>query len=331
MKHSKQLFMHYVTVWARLLQQATGTADPATYLLTHDARTPLFYLEAMTRVLMTADEGDKKMARLNKQFKALEDGLGSMDYYVGLLKDFKSVKLPEFLQNLETHRIIAAAHMNTLLDKYGWFNDESKPVDGTKNKSKNALQDLAKTIKKIDWLSDKKLHRLLKKTYRSKIAELKLQLKEPMREIENDVHELRRDVRWLSIYPQAFKGFITLQADNLVPENLAKYATPEIVKSPFNQLAEVEGITHVLHLNTHAYYGMSWLIAELGKLKDQGLRVLALAHWLEEHKKLPATQAEQAAIMIIGNGQMSTEQLLAKAQELTEQVRTDKVFSQLMK
>ena len=42
MKNTQQLFVHYTTVWTRLLQQAAGTPDPATYLLEHDARTPLF-------------------------------------------------------------------------------------------------------------------------------------------------------------------------------------------------------------------------------------------------------------------------------------------------
>ena len=44
MKHSSQLFTHYITVWVRLLQQASVAPDAASYLLTHDARTPLFYL-----------------------------------------------------------------------------------------------------------------------------------------------------------------------------------------------------------------------------------------------------------------------------------------------
>lgn len=334
MKHSKQLFMHYTTVWVRLLQQASGAPDAATYLLTHDARTPLFYLEAMTRVLMVANEDEKKMARLNAQFKALEDGLGVMDYYAGLIKDFKTVKLPEFQQNLDTHLTIAKAHMNTLLEKYGWLNHEIShaPSEESKGKDKQnrALDNLQNTIQKMDWLSDKDLHKLLKKIYKSRIAELKLQLKEPLKEVEQDVHELRRDVRWLSIYPQAFKGFINLVPSDSMPEAFAKYATDAIVKSPFNQLPEVEGMKHVLYLNTHAYYAMSWLIAELGELKDQGLRVLALTEWLEEHKKLSATQAEQAAVMIIGNGQMGVDKLLAKAQEIVTQIRTDKVFPQLL-
>lgn len=332
MKHSKQLFMHYTTVWARLLQQAAGSPDVATYLLTHDARTPLFYLEAITRVLMNADQDEKKMARLNAQFKALEDGFGMMDYYTGLIKDFKTVKLPEFQQNLGTHLIIATAHMNTLLEKYGWLTSAKGEATNNQDKSKDnrALENIQKIFQKIDWPSDKDLHKLLKKIYKSRIAELKLQLKEPLKEVEQDVHELRRDVRWLSIYPQAFKGFVNLKPSDPMPEAFAKYATEAIVKSPYNQLPEVEGIKHVLYMNTHAYYAMSWLIAELGELKDQGLRVLALTEWLEEHKKLSASQAQQAAVMIIGGDQMGVDKLLGKAKDIVNQIRTDKVFAQLL-
>ena len=330
MKHCKQLFVHYTTLWARLLQQAVGSSDPATYLHEHDARTPLFYLEGMSRVLMSAQD-DKKMARLNAQFKALEDGLGVMDYYTGLLKDFKKIKqLPEFQQNLETHRTIAAAQMNTLLEQYGWLdNFDTTATDGAEAQS-DRLKKTQKMYKKIDWLSDKKMRKALKKHYKGALAELKQQLKRPITEVERDMHELRRDVRWLSIYPQAFKGFINLAPSEPMPEAFAKYATEAIVQSPFNQLPQVEGMTHILYLNTHAYYAMSWLIAELGTLKDQGLRLLALTDWLIEHKKLSPSQANQAAVMIIGNDQLGVDKLLAKAQEAANQIRQDKVFSQLL-
>ena len=188
MKHSKQLFIHYTTLWARLLQQAAGSSDPATYLLEHDARTPLFYLEGMSRVLMSAQD-DKKMARLNEQFKALEDGLGVMDYYTGLLKDFKKIKqLPEFQQNLETHRTIAAAQMNTLLEQYGWLdNFDTTATDGAEAQS-DRLKKIQKMYKKIDWLSDKKMRKALKKHYKGALAELKQQLKRPITEVERDMH-----------------------------------------------------------------------------------------------------------------------------------------------
>ena len=330
MKNTQQLFVHYTTVWTRLLQQAAGSPDPATYLLEHDARTPLFYLEGMSRVLMSAQK-DKKMASLNAQFKALEDGLGVMDYYAGLLKDFKQIKqLTEFQQNLETHRTIASAQMNSLLEHYGWLeNFDTTATDGAQAQS-DRLKKIQKMYKKIDWLSDKKMRKALKQHYKDALSELKQQIKRPLKEVERDMHELRRDVRWLSIYPQAFKGFINLAPSEPMPESFAKYATDDIVKSPFNQLPQVEGMTHILYLNTHAYYAMSWLIAELGALKDQGLRLLALTDGLIEHKKLSSSQANQAAVMIIGNDQLGVDKLLAKAQEIANQIRQDKVFSQLL-
>ena len=329
MKHVKQLFVHYTTLWVRLLQQAAGTTDPASYLLAHDARTPLFYLEGMTRVLMNVHD-KKKLSALNEQFKALEDGLGAMDYYSGLLKDFNPNKqLTEFKQNLETHRTITAAQMNTLLEQYGWLETADNRSDSPKLES-SQLQSLQKVFRKIDWLSDQEMSKALKKEYKSALSELKQQLKQPLREVEADVHELRRDVRWLSIYPQAFKGFVNLKPSEPMPEAFAKYATEAIVKSPFNQLPQVEGMKHVLHMNTHAYYAMSWLIAELGELKDQGLRLLALSEWLREHKKLSTSQAEQAAVMIIGKDQLGVDKLLAKAQEIVNQIRADKVLKQLL-
>ena len=329
MKHVKQLFVHYTTLWVRLLQQAAGTTDPASYLLAHDARTPLFYLEGMTRVLMNVHD-KKKLSALHEQFKALEDGLGAMDYYSGLLKDFNPNKqLTEFKQNLETHRTITAAQMNTLLEQYGWLETADNRSDSPKLES-SQLQNLQKVFRKIDWLSDQEMSKALKKEYKSALSELKQQLKQPLREVEADVHELRRDVRWLSIYPQAFKGFVNLKPSEPMPEAFAKYATEAIVKSPFNQLPQVEGMKHVLHMNTHAYYAMSWLIAELGELKDQGLRLLALSEWLREHKKLSTSQAEQAAVMIIGKDQLGVDKLLAKAQEIVNQIRADKVLKQLL-
>ena len=60
------------------------------------------------------------------------------------------------------------------------------------------------------------------------------------------------------------------------------------------------------------------------------MRLLALTDWLIEHKKLSHSQANQAAVMIIGNEQLGVDKLMAKAQEIVNQIRKDKVFSQLL-
>ena len=320
MKHSKQLFTHYMTLWARLLQKAAGQADPATYLLTHDARTPLFYLEGMTRVLMH-EHNPKKMRRLNEWFKKMEDALGAIDYYTNLLKDFKSNhKIPQTIKHNLTEKLKSAtSNLNTLLVELGWLGENADRV-----------QKVHQYSKKMDWLGQKNVLLALKNRYQSDMRSIARHMKRPIEQIERDVHELRRDVRWLSIYPQAFKGFVNLQTVESIPDSLLKYATPETIDSPYNQLAHVANVNKVLYLNTHAYYAMSWLITQLGVLKDSGLRLLTLAELLQTHQKLSEAQALKNAQTMLGTTQPSVEDLLNTARGLIVQMQNDKVLSQLL-
>ena len=320
MKYSKQLFTHYMTIWARLLQQSAGQDNPATYLLAQDARTPLFYLEAMTRVLMH-EHNPKKMRRLNEWFKKMEDALGLMDYYAGLIKDFKgNRKIPQSIKlDLSEKFKSAATNLNTLLVELGWLGEHA-----------NRVQKVHRYNQEMDWLGQKDMRRALKNRYQNDIHSIVRSMKRPIEQIERDVHELRRDVRWLSIYPQAFKGLINLQAIKSTPSGLLKYATPEIVQSPYNQLPRVANVNKILHLNTSAYYAMSWLIAQLGVLKDSGLRLLALAELLQTHQKLSETEALKNAQTILGTTQPSIDDLLNTARGLILQMQNDKVFSQLL-
>ena len=309
-----------MSIWARLLQQAAGTNDPAAYLLSHDARTPLFYLEAMTRVLMH-EHNPKKMRRLNEWFKKMEDALGLMDYYAGLINDFKgNRKIPQTIkQDLVEELKSATTNLNTLLIELGWLGEKADRV-----------RKIHQYSRQMDWLGQKNLHAALKQRYQSDVHSITRRMKQPFEEIERDVHELRRDVRWLSIYPQAFKGLINLRAIEPTPEALLKYATPEIVQSPYNQLPRVSNVNKVLYLNTSAYYAMSWLIAQLGVLKDSGLRLLALAQRLQAHQKCSEAEALKNAQTILGTTQPSVDDLLNTARGLILQMQNDKVFSQLL-
>ena len=320
MKYSKQLFTHYMSIWARLLQQAAGTTDPAAYLLSHDARTPLFYLEAMTRVLMH-EHNPKKMRRLNEWFKKMEDALGLMDYYAGLINVFKgNRKIPQTIkQDLVEELKSATTNLNTLLIELGWLGEKADRV-----------RKIHQYSQQMDWLGQKNLHAALKQRYQSDVHSITRRMKQPFEEIERDVHELRRDVRWLSIYPQAFKGLINLRAIEPTPEALLKYASPEIVQSPYNQLPSVSNVNKVLYLNISAYYAMSWLIAQLGVLKDSGLRLLALAQRLQAHQKCSEAEALKNAQTMLGTTQLSVDDLLNTARGLIVQMQNDKVLSQLL-
>lgn len=322
MKHSEQFFVHYVGIWARLLQQANHSKDAAQYLLTHDARTPLFYLEAMTRVLMH-EHNPKRMRKLNELFKVFEDALGVMDYYAGLLHDFKgNRKIPVKARRLLQDKYrLSSEHLNTLLHEYRWLGTDA-----------DRLRKVHKSLDNMDWLNDRELRKALKRRYQDDIQAISREMKRPLEDIENDVHELRRDTRWLSIFPQAFKGFIRLHPQAVIPTNLSKYATTEIIQSPFNQLPAVDSVDEVLWLNPAAYYGISWLIAQLGTLKDEGLRLQALTELLRETSlvKLSRVQALKDAQTRLGEQQPAIDEILQTARVLVKQVRDDKVMAQLL-
>ena len=100
--------------------------------------------------------------------------------------------------------------------------------------------------------------------------------------------------------------------------------------SPYNQLPAVQEIKKDLRLNRHAYYAMSWLIAQLGTLKDSGLRLHAVAEQVRTHKKCSQKEALRDAQTMLGSTQPSIDDLLNTARGLVIQIQNDKALSQLL-
>ncbi|HEY6063987.1 MAG TPA: hypothetical protein VIV35_10285, partial [Chitinophagaceae bacterium] len=149
-------------------------------------------------------------------------------------------------------------------------------------------------------------------------------------DVEKDVHELRRELRWLSIYPQALRGLIQMKPNADSPDYLKKYLTPEIINSPFNKMPEPGDCKDLIYVNANYFYALSWLIAELGKLKDNGLRIVILKEALQSIDKLSDEAAEKTAFALCGEGQVPTDDILKRAKEISEQFFNEKIPEQLI-
>ncbi len=130
-------------------------------------------------------------------------------------------------------------------------------------------------------------------------------------------------IRWLSIYPQALRGCIQLsKSKTKAPKALTKYLTKEITGSPFNVLPDAAGLKHFLLLDQNRFYALSWMIAELGNLKDSGLKVEVIKEaLLQTSAKEPAGKTNENAILakaskLAGPGQKSIEQVLKAAEDI---------------
>lgn len=316
MKNVKILFKHHLSVWSNLLIEAQTHGNAAEFLLANNARTTVFYLEAITR-LLAAVHDKKTFAKLKERFKLLEDSFGVMDYYQGLITDFSSnPKIPTALVDaLKEQQNTAVFKTNALLIEQGWL-------------GKNAvrLNKIKQLSKKIDWLDDEKFNSVLYEFYQNDIEKITQQLSAPLNEIEADVHELRRDLRWLSIYPQAFKGFVVLKPARITAAKWNKYLTPKVISSPFNQLTRADDITPI-EMNANAFYALSWLIDALGTLKDQGLRLLALTQIWHE---IDAANAESLALTALGREQANQTEILSAARIVVAQVKRDLVLKSLL-
>ena len=155
--------------------------------------------------------------------------------------------------------------------------------------------------------------------YQNNIEKILHKFKDPEKEftdIEKDVHELRRQLRWLSIYPQALMGLMELKADGEPPAFLLKYLTDEIINSPYNKMPDGSILENHILLNQNYYFALSWMIARLGKLKDSGLKIELLQEALSKVYKA-SENVTTLAYELCDSTQPTIPQILLEAQTIT--------------
>lgn len=312
MKNGPTRFEFFLTKIETLLQQAVKENNPALWLYSNDVRTPLFMLEALSRLYANL-HNKKKFSKLKEYFKLLEDGMGAIDYYDNYAKMFLAhatvpVHIREYMQAQAREKI---QHINDILISDGWIGE--KPVRIKKMKAK---------LQEADWLDAKEEAKAIKRFYENEITEIKLFVKntgKKFTEMETEVHELRRDLRWLSIYPQALQGMIQLTDSGTKDTNTEKYLVPEIVHSKYNVMPDAGSNEWFVMMDKNYFYALSWMIAETGKLKDDGLQFFAVAEALQQTEGMRAEDAKNKSFEILGADKDSIEKILARAISITAQ------------
>ncbi len=262
-------FKLYLDKVEKLMTEAAKQPEPAFWLYQNGARTPLFMLEGLAK-LYSGLHNKKKFSKIEEHFKLLEDGLGQIDYYDAFAKQFAADKtMPaKNAKFAETKALEKAASLNKLLKDENWT-----------GKKADRLSKIKKKLREADWLDDKAEMKAIESYYQRTIAKINAFAKtyeSGFTDLESQVHELRRKLRWLSIYPQALQGCVQLTTTSSRDKNVKKYLTPDIVNSPFNKLPARGSNRYVLNFNRDYFLALSWMIAELGKLKDEGLRFFVL-------------------------------------------------------
>ncbi len=262
-------FNLYLDQIEKLLTEAGKQPDAALYLYQNGARTPLFMLEGLAK-LYSGLHNKKRFEKIEEYFKLLEDGIGAIDYYDGFARQFAADKKVH-AKNAKFAEVKAqekAASLNKLLKEKNWIGKNADRLSKIKDK-----------LREADWLEDKAEMKAIESYYQRSIEKINTFAKtyeSGFTDLESQIHELRRKIRWLSIYPQALQGCVQLTTTSSRDKNVKKYLTPDVINSPFNKLPAASSNRYVLTFNRDYFLALSWMISEFGKLKDQGLRFCVL-------------------------------------------------------
>lgn len=299
-------FDYYLSKIQLLFDKASKQKNPALWLYKNDVRTPLFMLEGLAK-MYTQIHNKKKFIKLKEQFKLLEDTLGAIDYYDNIAKDISAnKKIPATVTNyLQAQTREKIQSLNEILVEKEWLSANN-----------SRIKKIQKKLAEADWLKEEDEIKAINEFYGEaifNITEFVHADKCNFKNIEADVHELRRKLRWLSIYPQAIQGSIQLSKNKTVPKYLVKYLTKEITTSPFNKMPDAGDATYFLLLKQPYFYALSWMIADLGKIKDKGLHVIAVKEALQQTTNLAEAEAYKKTYQLLGPKQPTLEVLLKAA------------------
>jgi len=304
-----------------LLTEASVQKNPSFWLHQNNVRSSFFLLEGLTRIHDRAFD-EKIFSKWHKRFKKMEDAFGEIDYYLALEKEFK--------KNKKIDKITVA-----------YFTQ----------KAKNKLEKLDNRLLKKEWLVDKltEFHEGLNEytvVYNKEyLNELKLAIKADIESIlifiqktdysftqfEKQVHEVRRKLRWLGIYAQALNGLIQLKRTTKKSKYQINYFTKDILKSPYNKLSAKPKNIAVIEFDHDSFFALSWLINELGKLKDSGLRVMALTEAIVKTSDYNEQQAKEKSHTLLGLDKDFEEKILKQVSETVKIfILKDKILDTLV-
>jgi hypothetical protein len=228
------------------------------------ARNDLFQLEAIARIYRS-EFGKEKAQTLLDQIKNAEDALGAFDFNYALDKQMNAIE--GLNHDLKTYFKNKSAVANTVLTTFlvdkKWVANSNDFYDELESSFLSMQLSKSKEWKEVvGELIVKELNKIHKRIDEGEFRPLQLEL---------GVHEIRRKLRWISIYSQAANGLVQLSENSNKNSSLEKYLEPEIVSSPFNKLPKNPSGTSCIEIQKNHFYALSWMITNLGKLKDVGL------------------------------------------------------------
>ena len=285
----------FITQLVRLLpclEKAATASDPALALYQTPSRQWLFHIQALCRIYRKVQD-KKPFKAIGETVKALEDQLGSVDYWDGWCKDAAARK--EFpaivLATIQKHKAAELVKLKQVMDRGAWLADDIKPI-----------RSMLTELDKVEWRKPEKDRKKVAEFLAGELDEIDTEYRDgefDFHELEEGVHEFRRQLRWISIYAQCLEGLIQVKPVAKPEKRFQPYLTDAVLKSRFNVLpAPKPGVAPIFFAAPH-FYALSWLIFELGIIKDDGQKTEAMLAAANEAGWSRATAAKKRLAALV--------------------------------
>jgi hypothetical protein len=263
MTAAAERFTIQIDALSAILSKTKNQREKGKYFYRNKARDVLFRLEALCRLYREIH--DKKLFDAwYKKFKALEDVLGVMDYHESLYLEFTNYReLKKQAEKIYLGKFEEESqYLTEILREEGW-------LAGT------ALNEFREIVNHAEWkpeAEDALAYGLVMCSELDKVVNRYSEGELSPFKLEEGVHEFRRRIRWVSIYASASNGLVQLRKNDTLQSSLKTYCTPQVIASPFNTMPKQKGLRYSIVIQAPAFYALSWMINELGTLKDDGFR-----------------------------------------------------------
>jgi len=301
-------FLFYSAQLQDLLVKSSKQKNPALWLYKNNVRTPLFMLEALTRLHDYAFD-EKLFGKWNKRFKKLEDLFGEIDQYAAFENELKLNKkiTKEIVKYFTINTANYLEKCNRRLVEKEWFNDKLHSFN-----YKLSEFDVEYNQGYLDDLKYSMLDEI------ESILKFEKKANYQFTKIEEQVHELRRKLRWLSIYAQGLNGLVQLKKSTSNTKFQINYFTKNILKSPYNVLPPRPKNTSIIEFDHDSFFALSWIVNELGVLKDKGLKIEKVREAILNTKDVTYKQANEEALKILGFELNAEENILNQTSKIVE-------------
>jgi hypothetical protein len=302
-------FLFYSNQLHTLLVKASAEKNPALWLHKNNVRTILFMLEGLTRLHKEAFD-EPLFTKWYKRFKKLEDEFGQLDECISYDAIYKLDKKipPSIKESIRQQINIISEKINTRLVSKDWLTGKILSFNVKLSKFTIEYND--------DYVGE--LTIAISEEIKT-INNFGLKLNYSFTQLEEEVHEMRRKLRWISIYGQALNGIIQLKPTTKKQSYSINYITKEIITSKYNKLAAKPKGSSVILFDKNSFLCLSWAINELGKLKDKGLKINFLAKEIVKVEGCTDAIAQEKALHILNEKSNAEEVILKTASNMIYQ------------